>query len=235
MTPLSHRFVAEAVGHVYMIPLSTISMVGEVSAYVQSFGLKVEAVVCLRLFYSPITRDHSLVIARFPAWEEWTMADYNVWADLFDTWQSTSDWVKALVIVVPPVFAATVMALLLRYRQKTADIPVHSGIAYLSAASRLQPEPEDIPEPGDTIDLMLLDAATNLQHRLEDARRLLNPQENSVVTWADLSRSDIRQQITQIILEDYHRGSDPQVALRRARQFLADQRNTHGTNPDATE
>ncbi|OHZ36785.1 hypothetical protein B7W85_04380 [Allorhizobium ampelinum] len=56
MTPLSHRFVAEAVGHVYMIPLSTISMVGEVSAYVQSFGLKVEAVVCLRLFYSPITR-----------------------------------------------------------------------------------------------------------------------------------------------------------------------------------
>ncbi|MUZ64026.1 protein kinase [Agrobacterium vitis] len=163
------------------------------------------------------------------------MADYNVWADLFDTWQSTSDWVKALVIVVPPVFAATVLALLLRYRQKTADIPVHSGIASLSAVSRLQPEPADMPELGDTIDLMLLDAATNLQHRLEDARRLLNPQESSVATWADLGRSDIRQQITQIILEDYHRGSEPEVALRRARQFLADQRNAHGTNPDATE
>ncbi|WP_272950769.1 hypothetical protein V6582_15340 [Agrobacterium vitis] len=44
------------------------------------------------------------------------MADYNVWADLFDTWQSTSDWVKALIIVVPPAFVATMLALLLRYR-----------------------------------------------------------------------------------------------------------------------
>ncbi|WP_429929745.1 protein kinase [Agrobacterium vitis] len=163
------------------------------------------------------------------------MADYNVWADLFDTWQSTSDWVKALVIVVPPVFVATVLALLLRYRQKTADIPVRSGSASLSAVSRLQPELEGMPEPGDEMDLVLLDAATNLQHRLEDARRLLNPQESSVATWADLGRSDIRQQITQIILEDYQRGSEPEVALWRARQFLANQRNTHGTNPDATE
>ncbi|MGV2130112.1 hypothetical protein ACQZ4Q_04100 [Agrobacterium vitis] len=230
-TPLSHRFVAEAVNRVYTVLSLPFSMVGEVSAYVQSFGLKVEAVVSLRLTNSPITRDSSLVIARFPAWEEWTMADYNVWADLFDTWQSTSDWVKALIIVVPPVFVATMLALLLRYRQNIReDIPVHSGVYHLSAPQQFQPRPEDMPEPGDTMDHMLLDAATNLQHRLEDARRSLHPQERS---GADLGKAEIRQQITQIILEEYHRGSDPQVALRRGREFLASQRNVHSTNPDA--
>ncbi|MUO78058.1 protein kinase [Agrobacterium vitis] len=163
------------------------------------------------------------------------MADYNVWADLFYTWQSTSDWVKALVIVVPPVFVATVLALVLRYRQKTGeDGPVPSG-DHLSPPQHFQLRPEDMPEPGDEMDHMLLDAATNLQHRLEDARRLLNPQESSVADGADLGRSEVRQQITQIILEEYHRGSDPGVALRRGREFLASQRNAHSTNPDAQE
>ncbi|WP_234891041.1 hypothetical protein [Agrobacterium vitis] len=44
------------------------------------------------------------------------MADYNVWADLFRTWQSTSDWIKAVAIVTPPAFAMGALALLLRYR-----------------------------------------------------------------------------------------------------------------------
>ncbi|MCE6074148.1 hypothetical protein [Agrobacterium vitis] len=161
------------------------------------------------------------------------MADYNVWADLFDTWQSTSDWVKALVIVVPPVFVATVLALLLHYRQKVReDRPVHSGVYHLSPPQQFQLRPEDMPEPGDTIDHMLLDAATNLQHRLEEARQSLHPQESS---GPDLGRAKTRQQITQIILEEYHRGSDPGVALRRGREFLASQQKAHSTNPDAQE
>ncbi|MGQ4812828.1 hypothetical protein [Agrobacterium vitis] len=70
------------------------------------------------------------------------MADYNVWADLFDTWQSTSDWVKALVIVVPPVFVATVLALLLHYRQKVReDGPIHSGVYHLSPPQQFQLRP----------------------------------------------------------------------------------------------
>ncbi|MGV1769665.1 protein kinase [Agrobacterium vitis] len=118
------------------------------------------------------------------------MADYNVWADLFDTWQSTSDWVKALVIVVPPVFVATVLALVLCYRQKVReDGPVHSGAYHISAPQQFQPRPEDMPEPVDRMDHMLLDAATNLQHRLEDARRALHPQERSA---ADLGKAEIR-------------------------------------------
>ncbi|WP_234889585.1 hypothetical protein V6582_15345 [Agrobacterium vitis] len=92
-----------------------------------------------------------------------------------------------------------------------------------------------MPDPGDKMDHLLLDAATNLQHRLEDARRSLHPQESSLADGADLGRSDIRQQITQIILEEYHRGSDPGVALRRGREFLASQRNAHSTNLDVKE
>ncbi|MUZ72877.1 protein kinase [Agrobacterium vitis] len=161
------------------------------------------------------------------------MADYNVWADLFDTWQSTSDWVKALVIVVPPVFVATVLALLLHYRQKVReDGPVPSGVYHLSPPQNLQLRPEDMPEPDDMIDHMLLDAATNLQHRLEEARQSLHPQENP---GPDLGRAKTRQQITQIILEEYNRGSDPGVALRRGREFLASQQNAHSTNPDVKE
>ena len=44
------------------------------------------------------------------------MEDYNVWADLLDTYQSMADWVKALWLVVPPAFLLTLIALILRYR-----------------------------------------------------------------------------------------------------------------------
>ena len=47
------------------------------------------------------------------------MDDYNFWADLFDTYQSTADWVKALWLIAPPAFLLGLIALILRYRIAT--------------------------------------------------------------------------------------------------------------------
>lgn len=44
------------------------------------------------------------------------MDDYNFWADLLDTYQSTADWVKALWIVSVPAFALGLVALIFQYR-----------------------------------------------------------------------------------------------------------------------
>ncbi|BCH66900.1 hypothetical protein RvVAT039_41160 [Agrobacterium vitis] len=139
------------------------------------------------------------------------MADYNLWADLFDTWQSSSDWIKALVIVTPPVFAISVLALLLRHRRERPGNPPQAAI--------YQPpqRPEDSAE---IIDVTILDAATNLQTRLEEARHALLPQNRTLPDSEELGRRTIRQQIEQIILEEYHRQSDPADALERVRQFL---------------
>ncbi|WP_234892249.1 protein kinase [Agrobacterium vitis] len=181
-------------------------------AYVQSFGLKAKAVVLLRLFYLPdrqrLFSGDRLVFKRG---RQWTMADYNLWADLFDTWQSSSDWIKALIIVTPPVFAVSVLALLLRHRRERPGNPPQGAI--------YQPpqRPEDSAE---IIDVTILDAATNLQTRLEEARRTLLPQIRTLPDSDTLGRQTIRQQIEQIILEEYHRRSDPADALERVREFL---------------
>ncbi|MUO79149.1 protein kinase [Agrobacterium vitis] len=139
------------------------------------------------------------------------MADYNLWADLFDTWQSSSDWIKALAILTPPVFAISVLALLLRHRRERPGNPPQATI--------YQPpqRPEDSAE---IIDVTILDAATNLQARLEEARRTLLPQNRTLPDSEELGRRTIRQQIEQIILEEYHRRSDPADALERVREFL---------------
>ena len=54
------------------------------------------------------------------------MADYNLWADLLDTFQSSSDYIKTVILIVPPVFVLVVFALsvwwrsqVLRYRSRT--------------------------------------------------------------------------------------------------------------------
>ncbi|MGV1800319.1 protein kinase [Agrobacterium vitis] len=139
------------------------------------------------------------------------MADYNLWADLFDTWQSSSDWIKALVIVTPPVFAISVLALLLRYRRERPGNPPHAAIY----------QPPQRPEgSAEIIDVTILDAATNLQTRIEEARHALLPQNRTLPDSEELGRRTIRQQIEQIILEEYHRQSDPADALERVRQFL---------------
>ncbi|MCF1471803.1 protein kinase [Agrobacterium vitis] len=139
------------------------------------------------------------------------MADYNLWADLFDTWQSSSDWIKALAIVTPPVFAISVLALLLRHRRERPGTPPEAAI--------YQPpqRPEDSAE---IVDVTILDAATNLQTRIEEARNALLPQNRTLPDSEELGRRTIRQQIEQIILEEYHRQSDPADALERVRQFL---------------
>ncbi len=49
------------------------------------------------------------------------MTEYNFWADLFDAYQSTADWIKALWIVSVPVFVLGLVALILRYRLAIAQ------------------------------------------------------------------------------------------------------------------
>ncbi|WP_429932334.1 protein kinase [Agrobacterium vitis] len=139
------------------------------------------------------------------------MADYNLWADLFDTWQSSSDWIKALAILTPQGFAISVLALLLRHRRERPGNPPQAAVY------QPPPRPEDSAE---IIDVTILDAATNLQTRLEEARRILLPQNRTLHDSEELGRRTIRQQIEQIILEEYHRRSDPADALERVRQFL---------------
>jgi hypothetical protein len=40
------------------------------------------------------------------------MEQYNFWQDFFDTYQSLSDWIKALWLLVPPGFVLALIALL---------------------------------------------------------------------------------------------------------------------------
>ena len=44
------------------------------------------------------------------------MEDYNFWQDFFDTYQSLSDWTKALWLIVPPAFLLGLIALVMRHR-----------------------------------------------------------------------------------------------------------------------
>ena len=44
------------------------------------------------------------------------MQDYNFWQDFFDTYQSLSDWLKVLWLIIPPAFVLGLVALMLRFR-----------------------------------------------------------------------------------------------------------------------
>ena len=44
------------------------------------------------------------------------MDHYNFWQDFFDTYQSLSNWTKALWLIVPPAFVLGLIALILRTR-----------------------------------------------------------------------------------------------------------------------
>lgn len=134
------------------------------------------------------------------------MADYNVWADLFDTWQSMADWVKALAILTPPTSATAMLALLLQYRlaaRRETPRPVPAD---------LLPLPADPPVP---IETDILDADRDLQFRLEEARQRLLPSSRSA-----LDRAEVRDRIEEIIREEFYRGSEPGEALERVRAFL---------------
>ncbi len=53
------------------------------------------------------------------------MDEIGFWQDFFDTYQSLSDWIKALWLIVPPAFVLAALALVLRYRLRArgADAP----------------------------------------------------------------------------------------------------------------
>lgn len=44
------------------------------------------------------------------------MDNYNFWQDFFDTYQSLSDWLKVLWLIVPPAFVLGLVALTLQFR-----------------------------------------------------------------------------------------------------------------------
>jgi hypothetical protein len=60
------------------------------------------------------------------------MESYNFWQDFFDTYQSLSDWMKALWLIVPPAFLLGLIALVMRYRlaAKRAIEPDAGSLAY---------------------------------------------------------------------------------------------------------
>ncbi|MGV2108451.1 protein kinase [Agrobacterium vitis] len=155
------------------------------------------------------------------------MADYNVWADLFRTWQSTSDWIKAVAIVTPPVFAMGALALLLRYR-----LAAHQD---LHRSYHLLEPPQHLAQPSEIVDSTAIDAANDLQNRLEEARRTLMQQGRSLAERSQQTDPETRQKIEQIILEEYHRKSDPAEALARVRQFVIDQRRSRGHRPEVED
>lgn len=60
------------------------------------------------------------------------MDGYNFWQDLFDTYQSLSDWMKFAWLVVPPAFLLGFVALVMRYRLvgKRASASNNGRLAY---------------------------------------------------------------------------------------------------------
>ena len=52
------------------------------------------------------------------------MEDYNFWADLLDTFQSSADWIKALWLAIPPAF---VLALIWLFRRRMAPADTLDG------------------------------------------------------------------------------------------------------------
>ncbi|MBZ3692702.1 hypothetical protein [Phyllobacterium calauticae] len=50
------------------------------------------------------------------------MDNYNFWQDLFDTYQSLSDWLKVLWLIVPPAFVLGLVALTLRFRIESRKV-----------------------------------------------------------------------------------------------------------------
>lgn len=60
------------------------------------------------------------------------MESYNFWQDVFDTYQSLSDWMKFAWLVVPPAFLLGFLAPVMRYRlaAKRAMEPDTGSLAY---------------------------------------------------------------------------------------------------------
>ncbi len=48
--------------------------------------------------------------------------EYNFWQDFFDTYQSLSDLVKILWLIVPPIFILGLVALIFHYKNAKKKI-----------------------------------------------------------------------------------------------------------------
>ncbi len=60
------------------------------------------------------------------------MDDYHFWQDFFETYQSLSNWTKALWLIVPPAFVLGLIALILRHRVavKEAEHGLRGDLVY---------------------------------------------------------------------------------------------------------
>ena len=60
------------------------------------------------------------------------MQDYNFWADLLDTYQSLSIWIKTLWLIVPPTFLLVMLTIILRHKiaYRRANIKFHGELVY---------------------------------------------------------------------------------------------------------
>ncbi len=58
--------------------------------------------------------------------------DYHFWEDFFDTYQSLSNWTKALWLIVPPAFVLGLIALILRHRVavRQAETGMRGALVY---------------------------------------------------------------------------------------------------------
>ena len=68
------------------------------------------------------------------------MEGYHFWKDVLDTYQSSSDLIQALWLIVPPAFLLGLIALLLRHRvqRKRAAKPTFRDVIYPLAADQPQ-------------------------------------------------------------------------------------------------
>lgn len=119
------------------INLSDVSsnlMVGEALAYVQGLpkgqrGRRCAVYKlpgCQRKLWWPFsfivsarTGGHAFTQRRHDEGSSRMETDYNFWKDLLDTYQSLTDWVKALWLIIPPVFVLGLVALLCHHRRET--------------------------------------------------------------------------------------------------------------------
>lgn len=138
------------------------------------------------------------------------MSEYNFWADLLDTWQASSDWIKALTILTPPASLLGLIALQFWYRIRLKG----------SALGAIHRQPSIMPTEGHLLDMLV-----ELRACLEGARSATYP--DAFLPTPPAKRSEDEQsgrisRLRRVVLAEYHRGSTPDQALQRAREAIQD-------------
>lgn len=103
------------------------------------------------------------------------MDSYNFWQDFFDTYQSLSDWLKVLWLIVPPAFVLGLTALVMRFRieSKQADHGLTGKLIYSiyrDDENRLHIVSHAPPMEGEPT-LLLLDPPNRDPHAPQDPAR----------------------------------------------------------------